>query len=225
MTALGFKKLYQEAQDEGFASGLLPDGEYVLEGKLVKVGKSQGGKATLGVMWKDVEGGSTAWENQTLTVDNPKAMAAFFSFAAKYGMDKAFFDREPEPTLEEIASKIQGRWFKMKVSNRKWSKRPGDTGPDKFSNTFSVIEEVPAGSGVAAAPAVAQPPAPPAAVLQAPPADLNTTAPETVLSTPDVAAQFAAFQAMQAAQAAAPTQAQGITPPADAATGLPPRTF
>jgi hypothetical protein len=81
--AYNFAALLEEAQKEGIGGSLLPVGSYTLLAKVVKVSNSQGGKDQIGIMWQVLDGpaaGQTSWENQTISPENPKAMAAFFGW-------------------------------------------------------------------------------------------------------------------------------------------------
>lgn len=222
--SLNFAQLLEEAQAEGIGGALLPVGDYTLLAKVVKVQKSQGGKDQIGVMWQITEGpnaGLTAWENQTLSPENPKAMAAFFGWAKRFGMDSDFFRREPQPTLPEIASVIDGIVVTATVGlGKPWGKNN-----DKQDNTFKVNTVLgkqgglPVASVPAAAPVV--PAAAPVAPVAVPVAPVAPAAPEPVYVAPAPVAAVPVAPVAEAVPAAVPQPVGQVDP----TTGLPVRSF
>lgn len=176
-----FAQLQEEAKAEGFSNELIPDGTYTMEAVNVNVSSSQGGKDQIGVRWKILEGpsaGESGWDNQTISPENGKAMGFFFRFCAQFGMDATFFQRQPQPTLAEIATIIEGTIATVKVGNRTWKQRPGAQGDPKRTNTFAVVPQT-LQTGLLTAP----PPAAPQTAVQAP-----LTTPQTLPAPPSVAA-------------------------------------
>lgn len=183
MSTYDFNALMQQAQAEGFGPReVLDTGTYLIQAKTSKVSKTQGGKDQLGVRWVVIEGplaGRDFWENQTISPDSPKAMGMFFRWCAKFGMDQAFWQRQPQPSLAEVASIIQDVVLLAEVGQRTWGKNN-----DKTDNTVKVIENrgkggaAPAASVPASAPVV--PAAAPAPVPALVPAPVPQAAPEPV---------------------------------------------
>lgn len=222
--SLNFAQLLEEAQAEGIGGALLPVGDYTLLAKVVKVQQSQGGKDQIGIMWQITEGpnaGLTSWENQTISPENPKAMAAFFGWAKRFGMDADFFRRNPQPTLPEIASIIEGTVAAVTVGlGKPWGKNN-----DKQDNTFKINSVLGKQGGlpVASAPAAPAvvPQAAPVAPVAAPVAPVAPAAPEPVYQAP-VAAPLPVAPAPVAAEV--PVVPQPVAQ-IDPATGLPARSF
>lgn len=140
MTTVSFGQLREQAKKEGFGS-VLPDGTHVLE--VVgppKADKGQGGKPRISTKVKIVGGpndGASGFYNQTLTLDNPKAMAVFFRQMEVFGLDDAYFAGLGEVTDEAI-SKVAadafrpGFQFEAKVSHHDWKGQPkNDIWPNK----------------------------------------------------------------------------------------------
>lgn len=227
-----FQALLEEAQKEGIGGSLLPVGSYTLLAKIVKVNTSQGGKDQIGVMFQALDGpaaGQTAWVNQTISPENPKAMAAFFGWCAQFGMDNAFFQRQPQPTLPEIASVIQDLVIDAEVTlGPLWG-----ANKDKQDNKVKVkaIRGKQAAGAVAApvaaAPVAAAPVAPVAAPVAAvapvaaPVAPVAPVAPAAVYEAPVALPVQPVGLVPQAPVAEVPAPAAAIDP----ATGLPARTF
>lgn len=237
MTTYDFNALMQQAQAEGLGPrAVLPDGTYTLQAQTVKVQQTQGNpkKDQIGVRWVVLDGpaaGQSTWENQTISPENPRAMGAFFGFCGRFGMDAAFFARQPQPSLAEVAANISDVVIVAEVGQRIWGKNN-----DKVDNTFKVVENrgkqakitpqaataapgpvpgvpsVPATAPVVpvAAP-VAQAAPIPAPIPQAAPAAVIPPAPVAVAPAPVAAApapvadptQDPAYQAFLAQQAAA----------------------
>lgn len=210
--SLNFAALLEQAQAEGIGGSLLPVGAHTLLAKIVKVQKStQAGKDQIGIMWQVLDGpsaGLTSWENQTLSPENPRAMAAFFGWAKRLGMDSDFFRRQPEPTLPEIASLIQDLVVTADVGLGK----PWGQNKDKQDNTFKVT----AIHGKQGAAPVAAPPAP--APVPAVAAPVPVAAPVAPVAAPvaPVAVQVPVAPVVEVPQPVAPV---------DPATGLPARSF
>lgn len=214
-----FQALLAEAQKEGIGGSLLPNGTYNLLAKIAKVSSSQGGKDQIGVMWQVLDGplaGQTSWQNQTISPENAKAMAAFFGWCSQFGMDSTFFQRQPQPTVAEIAAVIQDTVAVVEVGLGK----PWGQNNEKQDNTFKVKQIVQGGlvasapAAVAPAPVAAVPAVVPAAAPQPVPVDSapafqQTNAPAPVAAVP------------QPAPAAVPQPVAAIDP----ATGLPARSF
>jgi len=199
MTTYNFAQLQEEAKAEGFSNELIPDGTYLMEAANVNISSSQGGKDQIGVRWKVLEGplaGQSSWDNQTISPENGKAMGFFFRFCAQFGMDAAFFSRQPQPTLAEIQQRIEGTVATVKVGNRTWKQRPGAQGDPKRTNTFAVQGTVEGGSAALAG----GPPPPPVYVQPPAPAPVQQILPP-------------------------PSVVPSTTPPIDPATGLPARSF
>lgn len=179
MGSYDFAALLNQAKEAGVSGGLLPDMEGEFTAETTNAGATQGGKDQLGILWKCTTGpnaGASGWENITISPESPKAMGFFFRAMAKFGMDDAFFQRQPQPTLTEMAERIKGHTVQMKVSTRTPPAKPGKE-PRSFQdwNLVKVISGpggIPVGAGVqapAAAP-VAAAPAPVAASVAAVPA-------------------------------------------------------
>lgn len=240
-----FQALLEEAQKEGIGGSLLPVGSYTLLAKIVKVNASQGGKDQIGVMFQALDGpaaGQTTWVNQTISPENPKAMAAFFGWCNQFGMDNAFFQRQPQPTLPEIASVIQDLVIDAEVTlGPLWGQNK-----DKQDNKVKVKairgkQAAGAAAPVAAAPVAAAPVAPVAAPVAAvAPVAAPVAAVAPVAAAPVYEAPAAVAPVAVAPVAVAeplPVQPVGLVPVApvaevpapvaaiDPATGLPARTF
>lgn len=175
MGSYDFSSLLAAAKEAGISGGLLPDMEGEFVATTVNAGANQGGKDQIGVLWKCVGGpndGASGWENITISPESPKAMGFFFRTMAKFGMDDAFFQRQPQPTIAEMAERIKGHTVQMKVSTRTVeARKPGEEAKQfqqwNVQRVISGPGGIPVGTGVQS-PAAVPAPAPVAAPVAAP---------------------------------------------------------
>lgn len=228
--ATSLQDLMNQAAEAGF-SGILPDGPYQMTIGATNAKKSQGGKWQVGIQFKVASGpsaGQSTWMNQTLTADNPQALAVFFRIMRSLGVDDGFMASVSLEDLTPLAARIaqvnQGKVFSVKVGNRSWGT------PPKIDNTFEIQGSAAGTPGVPlqqAVPVAVAAPVPVAVAVAAP----APVAPAALEMTPEqLAAAVAAFQAQQAATAVptpAPAPAAPVpvaaAPAVDPTTGLPPR--
>lgn len=183
-------------------------------------------------MWKivaEVEDGPYAgrkiWTQQTLSMENPNAVAMFFKVMATVGLNKAYFATRPSNT--EIASAMVGRRFKGKVGIEQWDGEDRNKISKWSPLTAGGLTPPPAGGPAGGPPPPPQPsaapPAPPAAPMSTPTASAEAAAaPVTPAAAPPAPPQVDAPAAHPAPPAAPVPPPAPAAPEAPAAPPAPP---
>lgn len=214
----------------------LPDGTYNAEVVECTAGKTQKGKTKFSAKFNVIDGplvNRKVWNDFVISPENPNALGFFFKHMKALGLERDYFGANPAPT--QIASDIVGRRVQIKVGHHEYGgaiKNDVNDVLPPLGGPANAAPGIPGGGAVPPAPAPAAPtpaaapapaPAPAPAAATPPPAPQPAAAPAPAPAAPAPAAApemsaeqyqaFLAFQAQQAAPAAAPAQAGGPTPP------------
>lgn len=174
-TGVNWKDLMQAS---GGSFEPLPVSDYEVEVIKAEAASTSTGKLMYKMTMNVVSGPHTnrkVWTNQTLSPENPNALAMFFNAMGALGLDADFFNTNPSP--DAVAQALVGRYAVVSLKQREWngSMRNEVTAIKKSNRASSMFPGV--GGGTAPSfPALQQPeptiPAPttdPAAVASQPP--------------------------------------------------------
>lgn len=113
-------------EDSANAFEILPEGKYRM-----KVVKSEATQASTGkLMYKITleviagpKTGKTINSNITMTVDNKKALYMFFVNMAALGISEAYLKSSPQPSTEQVATKMLGATADITITHQQWQGR------------------------------------------------------------------------------------------------------
>lgn len=230
--SFSFADLLNEAKSASF--DVLPDGMYDVEIAEANPVAASTGKPMVKVRLKVLTGphaGTTIFDQHTLSVDNPKALAMFFRKMSALGLGEQFFATlpshgTPEQIMTPVAQAMLGRRARVSVTSEPWPKgqteqrqnrvgmysaasgqtQGGAPGLPGLPGLPSALPTAPAGLPTAAAP-IATPAAAPSAVPAPIPAPIPAPAPVAAPPAP----------APIPAPVAAPTPAPAALPVAEPA--------
>jgi pyruvate/2-oxoglutarate dehydrogenase complex dihydrolipoamide acyltransferase (E2) component len=173
MSSLNWSDLIKDA-GETTSYEPLPDGDYELKVIESKAKSTQSGKTMFSIT-TEVQGGPHAkrrvWDNLTVSPENPKALAIFFSKMSALGLNRDYFDTNPSNA--QIEQALVGRGFRGTIGKRTYNGNVSN----EVTKYFRLTADASA-PAAPAAPAAAPAPAPVAAAAPAPaPAPAPAAAP------------------------------------------------
>ena len=178
MSSLNWSDLIKDA-GETTSYEPLPDGDYELKVIESKAKSTQSGKTMFSIT-TEVQGGPHAkrrvWDNLTVSPENPKALAIFFSKMEALGLPRDYFNSNPSNA--QIEQALVGRSFRGALGKKTYNGNVSN----EITKYFRLIAESPAGAPVPPAPAAAPAPvaaAPAPAPAPAPAAPAAPAAPVT----------------------------------------------
>ena len=183
-TGVNWKDLMQAS---GGSFEPLPVGDYEVKVIKAEAASTSTGKLMYKMTMDVVSGPHTnrkVWTNQTLSPENPNALAMFFNAMGALGLDADFFNTNPSP--DAVAQALVGRYAVVSLKQREWngSMRNEVTAIKKSNRASSMFPGVGGGTAPSfpaptAAPAPAPAPQQPEPTIPAP-----TTDPATAASQP-----------------------------------------
>jgi hypothetical protein len=161
MSSLNWSDLIKDA-GEPTSYEPLPDGDYELKVIESKAKNTQSGKTMFSIT-TEVQGGPHAkrrvWDNLTVSPENPKALAIFFSKMESLGLPRDFFTAS-NPSNAQIEQALLGRSFRGTLGKKTYN----GTVSNEITKYFRLVADATAGAPVPPAPAAAPAPAPAAPV-------------------------------------------------------------
>jgi hypothetical protein len=164
MSSLNWSDLIKDA-GETTSYEPLPDGDYELKVIESKAKSTQSGKTMFSIT-TEVQGGPHAkrrvWDNLTVSPENPKALAIFFSKMEALGLPRDYFNSNPSNA--QIEQALLGRSFRGSLGKKTYNGNVSN----EITKYFRLVADTTAGVPVPPAPAAAPAPAPVAAAAPAP---------------------------------------------------------
>lgn len=157
MSSLNWSDLIKDA-GEPTNYDPLPDGDYELKVIESKAKSTQSGKTMFSIT-TEVQGGPHAkrriWDNLTVSPENPKALAIFFSKMEALGLPRDFFNTS-NPSNAQIEQALLGRSFRGTLGKKTYN----GTVSNEITKYFRLVSDASVGGAVPPVPAAAPAPAP-----------------------------------------------------------------